>query len=114
MCLLHTGPYMVHSFVVWFILSSKWVQWIVLFFFSQVWQCVCDGSSSNKRSQFELLAELEHDTGVSEAVVVLGFMWGQFVWIQLILVPVVLFYPSPCPGERRRSESSGDSAGDGL
>ncbi|XP_069368910.1 protein FAN [Paralichthys olivaceus] len=33
----------------------------------KVWQCVCDASSSHKRSQFELLAELEHDTGVNTA-----------------------------------------------
>lgn len=33
---------------------------------SQVWQCASDSSSSHKRSQFELLAELEHDAGVSE------------------------------------------------
>lgn len=37
-----------------------------MLFFSQVWQCASDGSSSHKRSQFELLAELEHDAGVSE------------------------------------------------
>uniref|UniRef100_A0A3P8VSU4 Neutral sphingomyelinase activation associated factor n=1 Tax=Cynoglossus semilaevis TaxID=244447 RepID=A0A3P8VSU4_CYNSE len=31
----------------------------------KVWQRVSDGSSTNKRSQCELLAELEHDTGVN-------------------------------------------------
>lgn len=34
-------------------------------FVSQVWQCPSDSSSNHKRSQFELLAELEHDAGVS-------------------------------------------------
>uniref|UniRef100_A0A3P8SKA8 Neutral sphingomyelinase activation associated factor n=1 Tax=Amphiprion percula TaxID=161767 RepID=A0A3P8SKA8_AMPPE len=29
----------------------------------KVWQCASDSSSSHKRSQFELLAELEHDAG---------------------------------------------------
>uniref|UniRef100_A0A4W6C6D4 Neutral sphingomyelinase activation associated factor n=1 Tax=Lates calcarifer TaxID=8187 RepID=A0A4W6C6D4_LATCA len=31
----------------------------------KVWQCASDGSSSHKRSQFQLLAELEHDSGVN-------------------------------------------------
>uniref|UniRef100_A0AAQ4Q9K7 Neutral sphingomyelinase (N-SMase) activation associated factor n=1 Tax=Gasterosteus aculeatus aculeatus TaxID=481459 RepID=A0AAQ4Q9K7_GASAC len=31
----------------------------------KVWQCASDGSSSHKRSQFQLLAELEHDAGVN-------------------------------------------------
>uniref|UniRef100_A0A7N5ZT44 Neutral sphingomyelinase (N-SMase) activation associated factor n=1 Tax=Anabas testudineus TaxID=64144 RepID=A0A7N5ZT44_ANATE len=31
----------------------------------KVWQCASDGSSSHKRTQFELLAELEHDSGVN-------------------------------------------------
>uniref|UniRef100_A0AAQ6AJD7 Neutral sphingomyelinase (N-SMase) activation associated factor n=1 Tax=Amphiprion ocellaris TaxID=80972 RepID=A0AAQ6AJD7_AMPOC len=31
----------------------------------KVWQCASDSSSSHKRSQFELLAELEHDAGVN-------------------------------------------------
>ncbi|KAF3703343.1 Protein FAN Factor associated with neutral sphingomyelinase activation [Channa argus] len=31
----------------------------------KVWQCASDGSSSNKRSPFQLLAELEHDAGVN-------------------------------------------------
>ncbi|XP_075994237.1 protein FAN [Genypterus blacodes] len=31
----------------------------------KVWQCISDGSSSNRRSQFELLAELEHEAGVN-------------------------------------------------
>lgn len=31
----------------------------------QVWRCPSMNSSSHKRSQFELLAELEHDSGVS-------------------------------------------------
>ncbi|XP_013857082.1 protein FAN [Austrofundulus limnaeus] len=31
----------------------------------KVWQCASNGSSSRKRSQFELLAELEHDAGVN-------------------------------------------------
>ncbi|KAK2858608.1 hypothetical protein Q5P01_003228 [Channa striata] len=31
----------------------------------KVWQCASDGASSHKRSQFELLAELEHDSGVN-------------------------------------------------
>lgn len=39
-----------------------------LFFASQVWQCPSASSSSHKRSQFELLAELEHDSGVSGEV----------------------------------------------
>uniref|UniRef100_A0A671UPD4 Neutral sphingomyelinase activation associated factor n=1 Tax=Sparus aurata TaxID=8175 RepID=A0A671UPD4_SPAAU len=30
-----------------------------------VWQCAADSQSSHKRSQFELLAELEHDAGVN-------------------------------------------------
>lgn len=34
-------------------------------FVPQVWQCASNGSSSHRRSQFELLAELEHDAGVS-------------------------------------------------
>ncbi|XP_035475157.1 protein FAN [Scophthalmus maximus] len=33
----------------------------------KVWQCASDGSSSHKRSQCQLLAELEHDTGVNTA-----------------------------------------------
>ena len=36
--------------------------WLIL----QVWHCASDSLSSHKRSQFELLAELEHDAGVSE------------------------------------------------
>lgn len=35
-------------------------------FVSQVWQCAADGSASHKRAQFHLLAELEHDAGVSK------------------------------------------------
>ncbi|XP_039983407.1 protein FAN [Xiphias gladius] len=31
----------------------------------KVWLCASDGSSSHKRSQFQLLAELEHDAGVN-------------------------------------------------
>ncbi|XP_078136441.1 protein FAN isoform X4 [Sander vitreus] len=31
----------------------------------KVWQCASDSSSSHKRSQFQLLAELEHDAGVN-------------------------------------------------
>uniref|UniRef100_A0A3B4Z7F4 Neutral sphingomyelinase activation associated factor n=1 Tax=Stegastes partitus TaxID=144197 RepID=A0A3B4Z7F4_9TELE len=31
----------------------------------KVWQCASDSLSSHKRSQFELLAELEHDAGVN-------------------------------------------------
>ncbi|XP_010781480.1 protein FAN [Notothenia coriiceps] len=31
----------------------------------KVWQCPSDSSSNHKRSQFELLAELEHDAGVN-------------------------------------------------
>ncbi|CAG5895757.1 protein FAN [Menidia menidia] len=31
----------------------------------KVWQCAVNSSSSHKRSQFELLAELEHDAGVN-------------------------------------------------
>ncbi|XP_042366691.1 protein FAN [Plectropomus leopardus] len=31
----------------------------------KVWQCAADSSSSYKRSQFQLLAELEHDAGVN-------------------------------------------------
>ncbi|XP_022609768.1 protein FAN isoform X2 [Seriola dumerili] len=31
----------------------------------KVWQCASDGSSSHRRCQFELLAELEHDAGVN-------------------------------------------------
>nr|XP_020480680.1 protein FAN [Monopterus albus] len=31
----------------------------------KVWQCATDGSSSHKGSQFQLLAELEHDAGVN-------------------------------------------------
>lgn len=31
----------------------------------QVWQCPSASASTHKRSQFELLAELEHDSGVS-------------------------------------------------
>ncbi|XP_055363996.1 protein FAN isoform X2 [Betta splendens] len=31
----------------------------------KVWQCASDGSSSHKRSEFQLLAELEHDAGVN-------------------------------------------------
>lgn len=31
----------------------------------KVWQCAADSQSSHKRSQFELLAELEHDAGVN-------------------------------------------------
>ncbi|XP_045919910.1 protein FAN [Micropterus dolomieu] len=31
----------------------------------KVWRCESDSSSSHKRSQFELLAELEHDAGVN-------------------------------------------------
>lgn len=38
----------------------------MMMFASQVWQCAADSTSSHKRSQFELLAELEHDAGVSE------------------------------------------------
>lgn len=38
----------------------------MVLFVSQVWQCASDSLSSHKRSQFELLAELEHDAGVSE------------------------------------------------
>ena len=36
-----------------------------LLFVSQVWKCPYDSSSNHKRSQFEVLAELEHDAGVS-------------------------------------------------
>ncbi|XP_053198327.1 protein FAN-like [Scomber japonicus] len=35
--------------------------WLIL----QVWHCASDSLSSHKRSQFELLAELEHDAGVN-------------------------------------------------
>ncbi|XP_029978874.1 protein FAN [Sphaeramia orbicularis] len=31
----------------------------------KVWQCESEGSAAHKRSQFELLAELEHDAGVN-------------------------------------------------
>ncbi|XP_069554039.1 protein FAN [Brachyistius frenatus] len=31
----------------------------------KVWQCAADNSSSHRRSQFEVLAELEHDAGVN-------------------------------------------------
>lgn len=31
----------------------------------KVWQCAADSSSSHRRSQFQLLAELEHDAGVN-------------------------------------------------
>ncbi|XP_040922193.1 protein FAN [Toxotes jaculatrix] len=31
----------------------------------KVWQCASDGSSGHRRSQFHLLAELEHDAGVN-------------------------------------------------
>ncbi|KAG7526280.1 FAN protein [Solea senegalensis] len=31
----------------------------------KVWQCTCDSSSTHKRSQFQLQAELEHETGVN-------------------------------------------------
>lgn len=41
---------------------------------SQVWQCASDGSSSHKRSQFQLLAELEHDAGVSGAAMYFIFI----------------------------------------
>lgn len=36
----------------------------MMVFFSQVWHCASDVSSSHKRSQIKLLAELEHDAGV--------------------------------------------------
>ena len=39
-----------------------------LYFSLQVWQCPSGSSSTHKRSQFELLAELEHDSGVSEDI----------------------------------------------
>lgn len=44
----------------WWMLTKGWH-----FFISQVWQCPSASSSGHKRSQFELLAELEHDSGVS-------------------------------------------------
>lgn len=50
------------------------------FLISQVWQCPSASASTHKRTQFELLAELEHDSGVREEVPVTNraknFFWG--------------------------------------
>lgn len=50
------------------LLNDKLLCFIVLinaFLIWQVWQCPSTIASTHKRSQFELLAELEHDSGVS-------------------------------------------------
>lgn len=51
-----------------FVFMGYVIVWVIegMLCVSQVWQCASDSSSSHKRSQFELLAELEHDAGVSE------------------------------------------------
>lgn len=37
----------------------------VFFLSDQIWKCVAADISSNKRTQFDLLAEYEHEAGVS-------------------------------------------------
>lgn len=50
------------------------------FLISQVWQCPSASASTHKRTQFELLAELEHESGVREEVPVTNrakkLFWG--------------------------------------
>lgn len=41
---------------------------------SQVWECNSDSFSTHKRSQFNLLGELEHDAGVSDKTAATGFI----------------------------------------
>lgn len=61
--------------VVW--LRGESLRWF--FFILQVWQCPSASTSSHRRSQFELLAELEHDSGVSAEVEVLWLFMLQKV-----------------------------------
>lgn len=50
----------------WCVSTKGWRFFLFCFFLiSQVWQCPSASASGHKRSQFELLAELEHDSGVS-------------------------------------------------
>lgn len=48
------------------------------FLISQVWQCPSASASTHKRTQFELLAELEHDSGVREEVPVTNCVKNLF------------------------------------
>lgn len=80
-----------------------------LFFISQVWQCPSASASTHKRSQFELLAELEHDSGVREEVPVTNCAKNLFGRGGTFLPGFPVDYPHT--GEHYRSESSWDPAG---
>lgn len=80
-----------------------------LFLIWQVWQCPSTIASTQKRSQFELLAELEHDSGVSRETV-----WPTERGPDLFRWKIRLTLRRQRTGEHHRSESRRDSAGVGL
>lgn len=60
----------------------------LLFACEQVWKCVAADISNNKRSQFLLLAELEHEAGVSKSLAFhqrLTRLTAQFTHVRLFL-----------------------------
>lgn len=101
---------------------------LMMLLFSQVWQCAAQ-SLNHKRFQFQLLAELEHDAGVSGEDICISFISnllyseelervGICVWTpnsgssnENVEVSCSLWYRLSSKGEHHRSESSRDSAG---
>lgn len=53
-------------------LFESWCLYVM--FMLQVWQCFSNNQSGHKRSNFELLAELEHDAGVSRLLTLLVYV----------------------------------------